>query len=121
MTTDQTGSSAAPSETGSFARQWHYRPGVPIVVSPFFTWPPEPRRMLRWVRDRWFTLAENSVLVVLAAVCWFFLTPSLEMTQTLAVDWIAVLYVKNLVLMILVAGGLHLYFYIVKGQNRDLK
>lgn len=121
MTMDQTDPSAAPSKAGGFARQWHYRPDVPIAVSPFFAWPPEPRRMLRWIKDRWFTLAENAVLIGLATVCWFFLTPSLEVTQTLAVGWIAALYAKNLVLMILVAGGLHLYFYTFRGQKQDLK
>ncbi len=105
----------------SFARQWHYRPDVPIQVSPFFSWPPEPGRMVRWVRDRWFALAENAVLVGLATFCWFFLTPSLDVAKTLAVGWIAALYLKNLVLMILVAGGLHLYFYWWKSQGRDLK
>ena len=104
--TRQVNEPAAPG----FVRQWHYRPEVPIRVSPFFSWPLEPLRMLRWVADRWFTLAENSILVVLATFCWLFLTPPLEEARTLTVGWIAALYAKNLVLMIVVAGGLHLYF-----------
>ena len=112
---------SAAKSTPSFARQWHYLPEVPIAVSPFFSWPPDPGRMFRWVRDRWFALAENSLLIGLATVCWFFLTPPLEVAKTLAVGWIVALYATNLVLMILVAGGLHLYFYWWRGQGRELK
>ena len=43
------------------------------------------------------------------------------MTKTFAFGWVAALYAKNLVLMTLVAGSLHLYFYTWKGQGRDLK
>lgn len=42
-----------------FSRQWTYRPPVPIQTSPFFASPPEPRRLLRWITDRWFALGEN--------------------------------------------------------------
>lgn len=112
---------SAATPPPNFSRQWHYRPDVPIKISPFFTWPLDPARMGKWVRDRWFALAENSILVGLSTFCWFFLTPSLDVAGTLAVGWIAALYAKNLVLMILVAGGLHLYFYWFKGQGRDRK
>lgn len=121
MKKDQARASATEPQTNNFARQWYYRPEVPIRVSPFFSWPLEPLRMLRWVADRWFALAENSILVVLATFCWFFLTPPLEEMRTLAFGWIAGLYVKNLVLMIIVAGGLHLYFHRQKRQGRKLK
>ena len=121
MAMDQTGASTTEPAVSDFVRQWHYRPDVPIRVSPFFSWPPEPFRMLRWVFDRWFTLAENTVLLALSFFCWFFLTPSLDVAKSLALGWIAALYVKNLVLMIIVAGGLHLYFHGWKRQGSRLK
>lgn len=98
-------------------RQWHYRPDVPIRVSPFFSWPLSPGRMVQWVAARWFRVAENSILVGLATVCWFYFQPPLEQTQTFAFDWIAVMWVRNMILMTVVAGGLHLYFYTFKKQG----
>ncbi len=68
----------------AFARQWHYRPPVPIEVSPFFSWPPDPARMVRWVADRWFSIAENTILVVLAYVTWRWFQPDPEQAKTLA-------------------------------------
>ena len=59
--------------------------------------------------------------MALAFVCWQWLQPSLETTQTLAADWIAFIFIRNLVLVCLVAGGLHWYFHAGKKQGSDLK
>ena len=104
-----------------FARQWHHMPEGPIAVSPIFSWPPEPRRIWPWVRDRWFTLAENSILTVLAIVTWAYLQPSLETTKTLEFGWVAQMFLRNLLLMVIVAGGLHLWFHRFKRQGTRLK
>ena len=112
---------ADASGAGSFARQWHYRPEVPIRVSPLFTWPIDPARVFRWIADRWFALAENSILVALATVSWLWFQPSMEEARTLAFGWVIEIWVRNLVLMVLVAGGLHLWFYRWRGQGKRLK
>ena len=105
----------------SFDREWLHKPPVPIQASPFFTWPPNPGRMVRWVASRWFSLAENSILVAIALISWFWFQPSLEEARTLAPGWIAQMYLRNLVLMLIVAGGLHLYFHAWKKQGSELK
>lgn len=115
------GDEKSAANNSAFARQWHHRPPVPIEVSPFFTWPPKPARMALWLKDRWFTIAENSILVIIAYVSWRWFQPSLEETKTLAIGWIAELYVRNLALILLVAGGLHLYFYVWRQQRQRLK
>lgn len=104
-----------------FTRSWNYMPDTPIEVSPFFTWPPEPKRMLPWVADRWFRLAENSILVVLATVVWLLLHPTLDQARTLSFDWIALIFFRNFCLIGLVAGGLHWYFHSAKRQQDVLK
>ncbi|MGB7270062.1 MAG: sterol desaturase family protein [Albidovulum sp.] len=110
-----------PPAPSSFARQWHHRPPVPIKVSPFFSWPPDPRRMLKWVADRWFSIAENSILLGVAMVSWFWFQPPLEESRVLAFGWIAEIYIRNLILLLIVAGGLHLYFHRWKKQGQTLK
>ena len=102
----------------TFARQWHHRPPVPIQVSPFFSWPIEPVRMVRWIAARWFNIAENSILVVIAYVSWRWFQPSPEEAKTFAFGWIAEIYVRNLILLLAVAGGLHLYFYVAPRARR---
>ena len=102
-------------------RHWLYRPDVPIESSPFFTWPPKPVAMVRWVALRWFAIAENSLLVLLAIACWFWASPSLEQTANFEIGWIAQIWLRNMALMIAVAGGLHLYFHVWRKQKQELK
>ncbi len=104
-----------------FARQWNYRPNVPIQVSPLFTWPLRPARIVQWFAARWFAIAENAILTILALACWVWLQPPLEQMKDLAPGWIAQIWGRNLVLMVVVAGGLHLYFYTFRKQGQRLK
>ncbi len=111
-----------PSDTQKSALPgWHHVPEVPIEVSPFFCWPPDPGRMARWVAARWLGIAENVIVLALAAICWIWLSPPLEVTATLAPGWIAAIWLRNMALMLLVAGGLHWFFYMRKGQGMALK
>ncbi len=110
-----------PQASSGFSRQWHHRPPVPIQVSPVFRWPLEPRAILRWFAERWFQLAENSVLLVLATISWVWFQPPLAEMRTLEIGWIAELYIRNFVLLCLVAGGLHLYFFTWRQQGDRLK
>ena len=100
---------------------WHHVPEVPIRTSPFFSWPPDPGAMARWIAARWLRLAENTVLVVLVLISWAVFQPSLETAQTLDWRWIGAIWLRNMGLMIVVAGGLHWYFYMRKGQGTRLK
>lgn len=115
-----TGLMAQETKSG-LAGQWHHRPMVPIQVSPFFEWPLRPRRMVAWVAARWLALAENSILLGLALLCWWLFQPELARAETLAWGWIAQIYVRNLVLMVLVAGGLHWYFHARRLQADRLR
>lgn len=102
-------------------RHWHYRPDVPIRSSPFFSWPLRPMQMIRWISERWFNLAENSILTLLAAACWYWTAPTLEEARQLQIGWIAQSWLRNMALMIAVAGGLHLYFHAWRKQRDKLK
>lgn len=106
---------------GRFARQWNYRPSVPIQTSPVFRLPPKPTAILRWFATRWLALGENLILVGLATFTWFYLQPPLEETRTLAFGWIAEMFARNFVLISLVAGGLHICLHERKTQGDRLK
>lgn len=98
-------------------RTWNYQPEVPIQVSPLFAWPPSPLRIVMWFWNSWFLISERLILVGLAFVSWIYLQPALERCVTFEFDWIAQIYLRNLGLMFLVAGGLHLYFYTFRRQG----
>jgi len=61
------------------------------------------------------------MMVVLATLCWLFLYPSLGTAKTLAFGWVFQVWLVNLGLMICIAGGLHWFFYVRRGQGKALK
>ncbi|MDJ0609673.1 MAG: sterol desaturase family protein [Kiloniellales bacterium] len=97
--------------------EWHWHPDLPIPTSPLFAWPPRPAAALSWVARSWLALSMLVLEVITASLVWALLQPPLERTATLAFDWIALMYLRNLALVFLVAGGLHLYFYILRRQG----
>jgi len=107
--------------TGSQAskKQWHYAPEVPVLVSPLFRTPLDVGAISRWFVRGWFPLSERSIILFLSIVSWFFFHPALVRCQVFQFDWIAQIFVRNLALMFLVAGGLHLYFYVYQKQGDD--
>lgn len=112
---------AAPNASRPTLPGWNHTPQVPLKVSPFFTWPLRPIEMLRWLWNGWFLITERLILVGIAFATLIWTQPSLEVTQSLAPGWIAQIWVRNLVLMTVVAGGLHLYFYHWRKQGDVLK
>ncbi|WP_298434856.1 sterol desaturase family protein [uncultured Jannaschia sp.] len=100
---------------------WNHIPDVPLRVSPFFRWPLRPLEMLRWVWNSWFLITERLILVgvALASYAWF--QPPLEETRVLAASWIVEIWLRNIVLMTVVAGGLHLWFYTFTRQGKRLR
>ena len=57
----------------------------------------------------------------LATVTWLWLQPPLERCSELRLDWILQMFARNLGLMLLVAGGLHLFFYRFRRQGTERK
>jgi len=100
-------------------RQWHYCPAVPIEVSPLFSRPFRPLAVLKWFVRGWLPVSENLIILGLALLSSVYLAPSIEQCREFALDWIALIYLRNLALMLLVAGGLHLYFYVFRRQGDE--
>lgn len=101
--------------------RWHYVPPLPIKTSPYFSWPPDFPSIARWMINGWFPISERSIILLLAVISAMFFHPELERCREFAVGWIAQIYLRNLLLMSLVAGGLHWYFYIAKSQGDEYR
>lgn len=100
-------------------KQWNYRPGLPLTVSPLFTLPWRPMDIIKWIVGSWFPVSERLIVLALALTSWFFFHPSLERCKNFEIDWIAQIFLRNLGLMFFVAGGLHLYFYVFRLQGDE--
>lgn len=103
------------------SREWNYHPDLPLADNSIFKWPPRPRFLARWVLRNWLTLSERMMLVLLSFGLWYLVYPSIEESRNFAFGWIARVYVTNLGVMTLAAGGLHWYFFMRKAQGLKLK
>ena len=90
-----------------------------IETPPLFVWPPRPTSLVKYIFGYpGYFLPRNICYMVLALFTWFFLTPALNEMKTFQLDWIAFIYGRNLILMLLIFGGWHLRFHTIKAQGR---
>jgi sterol desaturase/sphingolipid hydroxylase (fatty acid hydroxylase superfamily) len=89
-----------------------------ISTPPLFIWPPRPLLLFKYIFGYpGYFLPRNICYMMLALVTWFFLTPNLESMRTFNIEWMGIIYVRNLSLMLLVFGGWHFRFYILRAQG----
>jgi len=104
-------------KSGKARATWNYTPSLPVAVSPYFRWPPDVSGIFKWMVRGWLPVSERLIILLLAILVTTVFQPSLTETHSLEAAWIAQLFLRNLILMCLVAGGLHWYFYIAKIQG----
>ena len=85
-------------------------------------WPPRLLGSLKWLFG-WpgYLWPWNTVFLGFALIAWFFFLPPMEAMKTFEPGWIALILARNLGLTVLFFGGLHLWFYIMKGQGTDYR
>ena len=102
-------------------KEWNYHPDLPLQDPSPFTHLNDPKFLMTWVLRNWLTLSERVLMVILAVCIWYTVYPSLETTKTFAFGWVFQIWLINMTSMIIIAGGLHWYFYMRKGQAKKLK
>lgn len=100
---------------------WNHLPDVPLKVSPIFMWPPQPVEWVKWFWNSWFLITEKLIVLGIAFASFYWLQPPLEESKTFAAGWISQMYARNLLLTLVIAGGLHLWFYTFSAQGKTLK
>jgi lathosterol oxidase len=98
----------------------HYKPNYRIETPPLYDWPPHPIAAFRWL---FFGLLFpwGFFFIALAVVAWLFLTPTMATMSNLSVDWIALIWIRNAVLLTMVAGSLHWWLYSRQSQAKQYK
>ena len=99
-----------------------WRPDILPQPSPIFTWPWRPLKILKYLFGPvGFLWPYNLAVILISVAAWLWFTPSLETTKYFALAWIAQVFARNVILVILVAGGMHLRLYVAKGQGTKFK
>ena len=100
--------------------EWNYSPKVPLENNPLFSPPIIFKKIFKWYADMWAPLSET-VFCLFVGIIYFLLHPPIAIFQNLKLTSIFTIYLYNIAIMLIVAGGLHLFFYTFKKQNNNLK
>ncbi|EHI48357.1 sterol desaturase [SAR116 cluster alpha proteobacterium HIMB100] len=112
---------AAEKPTSPQKGAWAFTPALPLNTSPYFRFPSALSGWLGWLVRSWLPLTERLVFFALAWASWIWLTPQLAPGTGFEFSWIALVWVKNIGLMTVLAGGLHMYLYSWGGQGKARK
>ena len=94
----------------------------PATLAPINSWPPRPLQLFKWLFGfPGFLWPENLLVFGITLTTWTFLTPDLYTMQSFEVWWVALLFTRNIALILVLYGGAHLYFYVYKRQGNLFK
>ena len=87
-------------------------------MSHVFRWRPRIGIVLNWFRHGWFALSGATIWVALAFVVFTWFQPSLAQWS---LEGIILMLLRNLFLIFIIAGGLHLWLWAMRFQGDRLK
>jgi len=100
-------------------RSWNYTPDLPIRQAPYFEWPLRLNDCLNYLCQVWHPLNQRFGLLILAIAIWTWFTPALERAREFRLDWMLEIGLRNLVIVLVVAGGLHLLLFTFRRQQDE--
>ena len=104
---------------GKRNKRGDFAPNEPVQTNPLFSLPPQPLNFLKWLPGYFYPW--NLLFMALAFAFWFWLTPGTETTKTLSAGWIAYLWARNSLLVLIVYGALELRLYMKRSQGTHFK
>lgn len=107
--------------TDAEAVRWHYRPAQPVKLNPLFQWPIRPLAVLRWYRGAWLMITALTVPFIIALAIYIFVLPPLEQMKTFQLGWVFTVWMMNVLPQAIIAGGLHWWLYMRRGQGMTKK
>jgi len=100
----------------------NWRPPYPAGFSPLFDWPVRPVVILKWIFGYpGYLWPLNAFWLLLAFLTLQFFQPAIASCKNLQWGWIGLMFLRNLIIMLVVYGGLHLVFYTLKLHGNERK
>ena len=96
-----------------------YIPKEEIKIPPLYSLPPPVIKSINWLFNFFFPWW--IIYFLLAYISCYYLTPNLIEMSELNINWIFQIFLKNIFLLTIFAGGIHWWLYIRKSQAFDYK
>ncbi|MEM7431666.1 MAG: sterol desaturase family protein [Pseudomonadota bacterium] len=100
---------------------WHYAPDAPLRTAPYWDIPPRPIKALAFLIKSWNPLTWRLLMFAGAFAIWQWFTPDLNRTATVQIGWVSEIWLRNMVITVIVTGGLHLWLHRLAGQGNDYR
>lgn len=104
---------------GTEGKRGLWKPHELIRYPDVFVWPPQLIGILKWLPK--YIFPWGVAYAGLAMLVWFFLTPSIERMQSLSIDWVALIALRNAGLLVLIVGAQHYWLYSKRAQGTAFK
>lgn len=92
----------------------------PMILPPLYESRPNPLTMVRWLITK-FMWPQTITWIAIAALAYHAFTPGLDRFVSLSVDDVALIWLRNTVLMLVVIGGQHWWLHIRRAQGIEFK
>ena len=102
-------------------KTWQWHPNLPMDPVPVWLWPIKPLSILGWLKDTWLKFSDRTLYIFLAILITYWMQPVLANQTQISVDWFGVALLRNYILMLVLIGGLHLWFYTFNAQGNQFK
>ncbi len=100
---------------------WNHTPQLPLETAPYWDWPIKPLNSILFLLKSWKPLGMRFFILLAALLVWQFFSIDLERAQTFSLDWIAEVWLRNFVILVVIAGGLHLLLNKFRAQGDDYR
>ena len=98
---------------------WNHK--TPVIFSPLFDWPLRPKAAIVALTKSWVTLSRNVLFLLMAWLVYHLFLQDISHMKSLSLSWIGPIFLRNFLLMLVIAGGLHLYLFTFRAQGKRLK
>jgi sterol desaturase/sphingolipid hydroxylase (fatty acid hydroxylase superfamily) len=107
---------------GKRDKRGNWEPFERVHNSPLFVPPLKPVAILKWLFGYpGYILPWNLFYALVAVAVWLWATPSLSFMRSFEPGWVAIVFARNVALVVAFYGYLHLRFYIQKAQSNLFK
>jgi len=112
------------SQSNETAREQRgeWKPSSAIRPVPLFAWPVRPLAVLTWLFGYpGYLLPWTAFYAAISLATWAYLTPPMSMMRAFSLDWVALIFARNLVLIVLIVSAWHLRLYVRRAQGDQYK
>jgi sterol desaturase/sphingolipid hydroxylase (fatty acid hydroxylase superfamily) len=99
-----------------------WKPSDTIKPSPLFAWPIQPFATVKWLLlYPGYLLPWTMFYAALSVVTWLYLTPDMSTMKTFGPRWIAYIFARNLLSVVLAISAWHIRLYVRRAQGANYK